>query len=80
MNTYWVVAGLLGLSVFLGALLRAAWAAQDHAGHWRPGGWRWLALAAAGFLLLAGSLRLAGVPDSAVRYPLPEPSRGTDVP
>jgi hypothetical protein len=69
MKLPWVWAGLLGLLGFVAGLAAAAWQGQDSDGRWRPGAWRWLVLAAAGFGLLVTGLRLAGAEQWGFSYP-----------
>ena len=69
MNPFWVAAAIGGLGAFLFGLVRAAWSGQNAAGRWQPGAWRWWALAAAGLLVMAIGLHLAGVEPTGLHYP-----------
>jgi hypothetical protein len=69
MNPFWLLMVFVSLAGFLGGLGGAAWRGQDAAGHWRRGGWRWLALAAGSLCVLMAALHLTGVERLGVYYP-----------
>ena len=69
MNPFALAMVFVGLGGFLTGLGGAAWRGQDAQGHWRPRGWRWLALTAGSFVVLCAALHLAGVAHLGVYYP-----------
>lgn len=69
MSRWWFAVAVLGLAAFLSGLGLAAWRGQTRSGGWQAGAWRWLVLAAAGWVLFALGLRWCGTERIGIEYP-----------